>query len=269
MAAPPPGAATRAPCLSRELDALARIASLAASPVLERRLERAPGLRAACRNAPEDHDHPAWADLLDAVTVQETRLYRHPAQCAALAAILPARAAAARAEGRPLRMLSAGCASGEEAFTLASLAIEACAPGQPVEVVGLDLCRPALDRASAGTLGEVLGDPLALVPGPMRRWLEGPAGRAAPHPRLRAMASFRRANLAGGHAPAELHGGAPFDVIFCRNVLIYLTDTRRQAVLGQLRAALRPGGVLGLGPTDRHPAGVASLGENLLQAGHD
>jgi len=268
MAAPPPGAAARAPCLALDMEALARIAGLAPSRVLEGRLERAPRLRDACRHAPEDHDHPAWADLLDAVTVQETRLFRHPAQCTALAANLPARAAAARAEGRPLRMLSAGCASGEEAFTLASLAIEACVPGQHVEIVGLDLCRPALDRASAGTLGEVLGDPLALVPRPMRRWLEGAAGRAAPHPRLRAMGRFSRANLAGDQAPAELNTRGGYDVIFCRNVLIYLTEARRQALLGHLRAALRPGGLLGLGPTDRHPDGLASLGENLLQVGH-
>jgi chemotaxis protein methyltransferase CheR len=268
MAAPPPGVVNSAPCPALDLGALARIAGLAPSSVLEGRLERAATLRAACQHAPEDHDHPAWAALLDVVTVQETRLFRHPAQCAGLAAVLPVRAAAARAQGRPLRLLSAGCASGEEAFTLACLAIEACAHGQPVEVVGLDLCRPALERASAGTLGDVLGEPLALVPGPMRRWLEAPSGHAAPHPRLRAMARFGRANLAGRLPPAELSGGAPFDVVFCRNVLIYLTDARREELLRQLRAALHPGGILGLGPTDRHPAGMLDLGENLLQAGH-
>lgn len=236
------------------MGALGRIAGLAPSPVLAGRLAAASALLPACADAPEDHDHPAWAALLDAVTVQETRLFRIPAQCAALGALLPGIAARARAQGRALRLLSAGCASGEEAFTLAALA-RAAAPNWPVEVLGVDLCRPALARAQSGRLEPGLGDPLALVPPALLPDFAG----GHPSPALRARARFRRANLHGGlGAPGE------FDVIFCRNVLIYLTETAREALLARLAAALTPGGVLGLGPTDRHPPGLAHLGENLL-----
>lgn len=234
--------------------AVGRIAGLAPSPVLAGRLAAASALLPACAAAPEDHDHPAWAALLDAVTVQETRLFRIPAQCAALGGLLPELAARARAEGRALRLLSAGCASGEEVFTLAALA-RAAAPDWPVEVLGVDLCRPALARAQSGRLEPGLGDPLALVPPALLP--DFPDGQ--PGPALRARARFRRANLHRGlGAPGE------FDVVFCRNVLIYLTEQARTELLARLAAALAHGGVLGLGPTDRHPQGMAHLGENLL-----
>lgn len=234
--------------------ALGRIAGLAPSPVLAGRLTAAAALLPACAAAPENHDHPAWAALLDAVTVQETRLFRIPAQCAALGALLPGLAERARAQGRALRLLSAGCASGEEAFTLAALA-RAAAPDVPAEVLGVDLCRPALARAESGRLEPGLGDPLALVPAGLLPDFAG----GQPAPALRARARFRRANLHLG-----LGAAGEFDVVFCRNVLIYLTEEARAGLLARLCAALAPGGVLGLGPTDRHPPRLSHLGENLL-----
>jgi len=247
--------------------ALTRIAGLAPSPVLTARLRRAAHLLPACDlarahvDAPH-FDAPHWATLLDAVTVQETRLFRHPEQCAAAAAALPERLAAAAAEGRPLRLLSAGCATGEEAFTLGAMALAAAwqAPCVPIEVLGLDLCRPALASAEAGVIGQGLGDPLGLVPAGFRHWLAGPDGMALLHPALRRILRFRRANLIDGLDHAE-----GFDVIFCRNVLIYLTEPARTAVLVVLAAALRPGGLLALGPTDRAPSGLRAIAENLWQ----
>ncbi|MFL1461415.1 CheR family methyltransferase [Roseococcus sp. DSY-14] len=221
---------------------LALLAGLAPSPVLDGRLDRVPALAARCAAAPPALDHPDWAALLDAVTVQETRLFRHPAQFAALDAAL-----AARPPG-PLRLLSAGCATGEEAWSLAALAH---AHG-PSEVLGLDLCRPALATARSGQLGLVLGDPLECVPPAARRLFAD----GAVVPALRPLARFARATLL---APPP---GA-FDVIFCRNVLIYLHDAAREAVMRNLVAALRPGGLLGLGPTDRAPAALRPLGCSL------
>ena len=243
--------------------ALGRVAGFAPNPVLRARLDQHEALWAACADAPECHDHPAWAALLDAVTVQETRLFRHPAQCAALAQALPARAAAARAEGRALRLLSAGCATGEEAFTLAALAADA-APGTAPEVVGLDLSRPALALAETGVAATRPGDDWAGVPPALR----GAAFRLAPQGvalarRPGLSLEFRRANLA---RPLPALGG--FDVVFCRNLLIYLLEPLRAALVARLMGLLRPGGVLGLGPTDRLPPGAVPAGEALLRAGH-
>ncbi|MBY0337789.1 MAG: methyltransferase domain-containing protein [Acetobacteraceae bacterium] len=230
--------------------ALARLAGFAPSPVLDGRLRRAAALCEACADVPPDADHPAWAALLDAVTVQETRLFRHPGQFAALP--LPDLAARAHGEARPLRLLSAGCATGEEAFSLAALAR---AEGAfPAEVLGLDLCRPALDSARTGRVTDGLGDSLAWVPPACRAWFAG--GQADPV--IMAACRFRRANLLD--LPPDL--GA-FDVVFCRNVLIYLVEEARAAVLRRLLALLRPGGVLALGPTDRGPDNGEALGEAL------
>jgi chemotaxis protein methyltransferase CheR len=242
------------------LAALGELAGLAPSPVLAARLQRAAPLVAACDPRAAHHEEPAWAALLDAVTVQETRLYRHPPQADLVGTLLPARLGQARAEGRPLRMLSAGCATGEEAFTLAAQATHAMAdaPGTGLEILGLDLCRPALASATAGIIAPGLGDPLGLVPEALRPWLTGPDGAPRLHPALRRGLDFRRANLLDGF------GEAPdFDVIFCRNVLIYLTDAARARVTGALAAALRPGGVLALGPTDRAPPGLVAQGESV------
>lgn len=240
------------------LAALEAMAGFAASPVLEARLRRAGPLAEACDTGRPDPDDPNWAALLDAVTVQETRLFRHPAQCAAVAALLPAALAAARSEGRPFRLLSAGCATGEEAFTLAALAQEATqdAPGAAIEVLGLDLCRQALASAEAGTIAPGLGEPLALVPPPLRPWFEDASARPRLHPSLRRMLRFERRNLLGWAEEG-------FDVIFCRNVLIYLTEPARVSVKASLRAALRPGGILALGPTDRAPKGMIARGESV------
>lgn len=252
---PPPTIALRpeVPAMA----ALTRLAGLASSPVLTARLRRAAHLLPGCDPARAHIDDTGWAALLDAVTVQETRLFRHPAQCAAVAALLPERLAAARTEGRALRLLSAGCATGEEAFSLGAMAL-AAAEEVPINVLGLDLCRPALASAEAGLIGQGLGDPLGLVPAELRPWLVAADGAARLHPALRRSLRFQRANLLDG-----VDAGGGFDVVFCRNVLIYLTEPARAAVLASLVRALRPGGLLALGPTDRAPAGLPRIGDNI------
>lgn len=245
--------------------ALESVAGLAPSPVLTARLSRAAPLVEACDPARPDLDDPAWAALLDAVTVQETRLYRHPAQSDLAGSLLPPGLLRARDEGRDFRMLSAGCATGEEAFTLAAQGqhAQAEAAGVALQVLGLDLCRPALASASAGVISPGMGDPLALVPGALRPWLTEADGTPRLHPTLRRSLDFRRANLLDGL------GAEDFDVIFCRNVLIYLTDSARQRVMAALITALRPGGLLALGPSDRPPAGLRPEGEAIWVKPHD
>ena len=233
------------------LAGLASLAGLAPSPVLAGRLARVPALVARCTQVPPALDDPDWAALLDAVTVQETRLFRHPAQFAALDAALPALAARAHAQGRPLRLLSAGCATGEEAWSLAALA----RAHAPFAVLGLDLSRDALRQAQGGAILAGLGDPLDCVPPALRPLFAGGVAGAA----LRPFTRFARANLRD-----PLPGA--FDVIFCRNVLIYLHDQARGEVMARLTDALHPGGLLALGPTDRAPPGLRAIGDSLWAA---
>jgi chemotaxis protein methyltransferase CheR len=233
------------------------LAGLATSAVLLARLRRAAALAAAVPLDRPDIDQPAWAALLDAVTVQETRLFRSPAQLAELReAVLPERFAAAAAEGRPLRLLSAGCATGEEAWSLAALALDAAGPGRgrpataAIEVTGIDICRAALAAARAATYRGP-PDPLRSVPPGFHRWFEATAGQVVPAAPLRAVTGFRRANLL-----RLVEREAQYDVILWRNVGIYFTPAARQTTLEGLVRVLRPGGALLLGPTDQVTPGL-------------
>ncbi|MFC4169438.1 CheR family methyltransferase [Teichococcus aestuarii] len=224
---------------------LERLVGLSDGMVLQGRLRRAAPLIAEAgpgRLPSPEMDDPFWARLIDAVTVQETRLFRTPKQWLGLAArVLPGLAGL----GRPAQLLSAGCATGEEAWTLAVLAAGA---GLPARVLGLDLCRPALERAASGLFPPGPPDPLRDVPPPYRRFFtvsaEGVQARPGPYVSVR----VARANL------LDLPGAGPsFDVILCRNVLIYLTSEARERVLRRLLARLAPGGALLLGATDLPP----------------
>lgn len=222
------------------LAALRDFAGLAPSPVLVNRLHRAAPLAERVASRAPRLDDPDWAALLDALTVPETRMFRSAPQLAAFRSqILPG--LVARAGPGPLRLVSAGCATGEEAWTLALLAAGAAARWQ---VQGLDLSRPALQAAERARYHRGPPDALREVPEADRAWLRLDAERFEPAPALRDHVRFTHANL----LEAAI---APAEAILCRNVLIYLTEPARAQVLGRLVAALRPGGVLLLGATDR------------------
>jgi chemotaxis protein methyltransferase CheR len=239
-----PAGAPLDPVLAAVMARLEALVGLAPSAVLRGRLSRAAPL-AARLAAREPHlDDPDWAALLDAVTVPETRMFRAAAQLAALREqVLPGLAGAA-----PLTLVSAGCATGEEAWTLAILA---AGVAQRWRVEGLDLSRPALRQAEQARYHRGPPDALREVPQADRDALLLGAEGFEPAARLRPGVSFRRANLLDAPLPA---GGA--DVILCRNVLIYLTESARARVLEGLVAGLRPGGALLLGVTDRPPPGL-------------
>lgn len=147
--------------------------------------------------------------------------------------------------GRTLRMWSAGCSSGEEAYSMAIVALEAsdgrCAPN----VLGTDLNPTSVARARAATYGTWS---FRGVPNGVRnRWFSTDGQRWRPVEQVRTCARFELGNLL--HAPPFAPGEAP-DVIFCRNVLLYLTAEAIDRVARVLTAALAPGGWLVLGPSD-------------------
>lgn len=233
------------------LDGLERLAGLAPNDVLLGRLKRAGHAAAAAARRPPDLDDPHWAALLDVVTVQETRMFRAADQLAAFRGRVLAELTDA-AQGRPLHLVSAGCATGEEAWTLAIIAARGGAPAW--RVLGLDLCRTALADAAAARYRRGPPDALRDVEQDDRAMLSVEDGGFAPASALRPHVAFRRANLLDPLPTQDLA-----DAILCRNVLIYLTTDARRAVLRHLIAGLRPGGALLLGPTDAPPTGLGPL----------
>jgi chemotaxis protein methyltransferase CheR len=183
--------------------------------------------------------------LIPYLTNNESYFFRETQQLDVLRdEILAAVKKVAQAKGSEVRILSAGCASGEEAYTLAMIAHDShLFPPGSMKITGIDLDPDALDRARRAVYGPnafrrtdpAVRDKYFTPVGP-EKW--------SPLPRLQEMVAFDRANLADGAWTARL---ANQDVIFCRNVLIYFGEDTTRFVADSFYKALRPGGYLFLG----------------------
>lgn len=177
------------------------------------------------------------------LTVGETYFFRNREQFQALAEIvLPERRIAA-AGGDGLRLLSAGCASGEEAYSLAIVARETIVDPASVTIRAVDINPAALEQAAAAHYS-----PWALreTPPEMRRkWFRGDGRHVVLAEAVRSAVGFAQRNLL---APdPELWPPGHYDVVFCRNVIMYFTPAQARALIARVAASLRPGGYLFLG----------------------
>ena len=196
-------------------------------------------------------DRAAIEALALELTIGETYFFRHPHHFDLLRVTLR-KIALVRAAGDPIRLWSAGCSSGEEAYSMAIAALEVfgSAAQSLVEILGTDLNAGCLARAAAATYGEWSFRNVSTEV--RERWFErdGAQLRVAAEPR--SMVRFVSRNLLDG-PPAALPPYAwsrGIDVIFCRNVLIYFDPAATQRVTAALALALAPGGVMVPGPSD-------------------
>lgn len=194
--------------------------------------------------------------LVDEVTIQETSFFRDCAQLETIA--WPSLLDSARAAGSvAIRVWSAGCATGEEPYTLALLAAEAFRSMRPpVDVLGTDVSGPALVAAATGRYRERA---VRALDNRLRgRYLQNhPDGSYLVGEELRRCVRFRRHNLARDSVPPA--GEAGFDLIVCRNVLIYFETAVVARLVTLFERALRPSGILMLGAADAL-ARTAALG---------
>lgn len=180
--------------------------------------------------------------LVDQVTVNETFFLRHGGELEDIAwAHMVARATAA---GRVARVWSAACSSGEEPYSLALQAAEALdMPRPPIDVFGTDISGTALGRARRGVYR---ARSTRLVNRSRRkRWFTVEEDGLRVGEDLRAVVRFERHNLVRDPVPPA--GEMPFDLIVCRNVLIYFDAAGKRRVCERLLDALVPGGLLFLG----------------------
>jgi chemotaxis protein methyltransferase CheR len=190
-----------------------------------------------------DAGGPAELDaLLERLVVQETYFFREPAPIKLLVdEIVPSLAR----ERRPVRIWSAACASGEEAYTLAMM-LEDAGLLRSVELVASDISAKALAKARAGVYGRRSLRFVERQPLP-RQLQRDDHGGARVHEDLTRTVRWCKVNLLDERAVREL---GPFDVVVCRNVLIYFGDTTVARVAEHLRLSLRPGGLLLLGASE-------------------
>jgi chemotaxis methyl-accepting protein methylase len=185
--------------------------------------------------------------LIDEVAVKETFFLRHPRELAAIDWL--SLWDGAREDGRQrLRVWSAACATGEEPYTLAMLACEAFGSSMPpVSILATDISRSAIAMAQRGEYG-----PRAvreLTEARTVRWFEPSGQRLVVGPELRPLVTARQHNLTRDVIPPA--GEPPFDLIVCRNVLIYFDRPTVHRLLGALECALTRGGSLVIGAADR------------------
>ena len=183
-----------------------------------------------------DRDPELESRLVGSVTVGETYFYRQREHFDLLAH-LP------QTDGGTLTAWSAGCSTGEEAYSLAAALRRVTGLSAPaLRVWGTDINNASLDTARSATYGTW-------------SW-RGTGARAARlleaealDEQTRACVAFAQHNLL--EPPLFDHGsGERFDLVFCRNVLVYFTPAAAARALGHLMSALRPGGWLVLGSTD-------------------
>jgi chemotaxis protein methyltransferase CheR len=193
---------------------------------------------------------PLHSQVVEAMTTNETYFFREPAHYDALRqAILP-ELMELRSSTRKLTFWSAAASTGQEAYSLAMALLEAGLGGWNIDILGTDLSSRVLKQAESGRYSQLevnRGLPAALLLKYFRRaGLEWELKEEA-----RRMARFRPFDLRSG-----MKSLGPFDVVFCRNVLIYFDLPTKKRILEEIHGSLFRGGYLLVGTTEAGlPAG--------------
>jgi chemotaxis protein methyltransferase CheR len=197
--------------------------------------------------------------MTDRIATNETHFFREPAHFAYLEeTLVPAWEAAARdrLRAKEVAVWSAGCSTGEEPNSVAMTLLDRLGEGWSIQILGTDISTRVVDAARQATwsIERSKEIPPRLLKRFMLRGVGGQAGRLRAGPELRRVVSVEPLNL--NAASYRLGGG--FDLVLCRNVLIYFDPERRRRVVERLASHLVPGGHLLVGHAESIQ-GVAGL----------
>jgi chemotaxis protein methyltransferase CheR len=208
-------------------------------------------------NSPEER-----VQMLDALSTNETRFFREPQHFELQKSFIFPKWAEQAATGhrpRKIRVLSAGCSTGQEPYSLAMILLDRfpAASGWEIEIIATDLSTRALQIAQTGIWPAAKADeiPSSYLKAFMLKGFADQAGRMSAGPEIRSVIRFFRMNL---NEPAYPLTGK-FDMIFCRNVLIYFDQRGREQVVRRLASFLSPDGFLFLG----HAESLHSMSDRL------
>ncbi len=216
------------------------------APLLKR--ERLPSLDALAARLRQPGTDALAQEMTELLTTNESSFFRDGKPFEHLRTLIP-RLHAARPPGQKLRIWSAACSTGQEAYSISILIAELqeADPGlrtRPFEILGTDITAAVLERARAGLYSQFevqRGLPIRTL---MKRFTQE-EGRWRVKPEIAAPCRFQSFNLLGD--PRIL---GRFDVIFCRNVLIYFDVPTKARVLERIAAQLAPDGALYLGAAE-------------------
>lgn len=187
-------------------------------------------------------DASEWQEFVNCLTTNLTAFFREPHHFEALADDLRARA------GRPLRIWCSASSTGEEPYSIAMVVAETLGAQAKVSLLASDI-----DSKVLATAGQAVYDINARglsVQRQKQHCLRGTgrqAGLMRMRPELVRMVSFRPFNLMSPHWGGL---GEPFDLVFCRNVMIYFDAATQRQVLARMHAVMRPGSLLYVGHSE-------------------
>ncbi|NOW47552.1 chemotaxis protein methyltransferase CheR [Novosphingobium sp. SG751A] len=197
---------------------------------------------------------------INALTTNHTFFYREAHHFEHFARVARPQLLADLQHGEPVRMWSAGCSSGEEVFSLTMTLLGhdrhegVQLARRDIRILASDIADHALKKASEGRYGASDGDAL---PADLRQnWTSTQGKEMVIGPEARSLVQFKRLNLQG-----EWPMRRPFQVIFCRNVMIYFDQPTKDRLVARLAEALSPGGFLYIGHSER----VSGPAEALLE----
>ena len=196
--------------------------------------------REYCQHIQQDPKGPVFLASVDLLTTNHTSFFREDQHFALLRSLLPQ-----MEEGQP-SIWSAACSSGEEPYSIALTLLDCLEAerARQCRILATDLSTRVLDKARKGLYSL---DSAEKIPETLRHrfFLKGTKkyeGKCMVRPEVRAMVDFRQFNLL---EDCSMFG--PFDVIFCRNVMIYFDSKTQADVVQRLASRLRPGGYLLVG----------------------
>jgi len=203
--------------------------------------------------------------VLDAMTTNETLFFRDQYPFEALRELIfPGLTAAKGAHGK-IKIWSAASSTGQEACSIAMTATESMPGAGRVQILGTDFSEKAVEKAKAGVYSQMevqRGLPIKQLV----RFFEQDGNRWNVRPELKKMMEFQHANLVDDRLVMNVRRHGPFDVVFCRNVLIYFTPEERSKVVDRIARSMHKGGYFISGATET-PEGRVSRWEQVLFKG--
>ena len=186
-----------------------------------------------------------WQEFVNCLTTNLTSFFREDHHFQALTEDLLARA------GRPLRLWCSAASTGEEPYSIAMTVAETLGAAAAVRIVASDIDTKVLATAQRGVYeAGARGLSTARL---QRHFLRGKAANAGfirVKPELATMIDFRPFNLMSRNWSTGGSLGEPFDIVFCRNVMIYFDGPTQRQVLQQMHAVIKPGGLLYVGHSE-------------------
>lgn len=212
-----------------------------------------------------DENGELAAHVLDLMTTNETLFFRDQYPFDALRDFIFPELTHAKGLHAPIKIWSAASSTGQEAFSIAMTANESVPEASRVKLLGTDYSMKAVEYARDAIYSQMevqRGLPIKLL----LRFFDQDGSKWMVRPELKKMVQFTLANLVEDTLVTQVRRHGPFDVVFCRNVLIYFTPDERKRVVDRIARCMNPGGYFISGATET-PEGVVSKWEQVLFKG--